>query len=198
MRNLWFYIMMLSIWVFIIFSSYGIWQRLQKEDVIVQSYYDWQALVDDEFVCIDKIEVEKVFRYDELATFIEQVSDGMFDEVSIQKDEVLHITLKMYMQGKYFEELKEHYPEMDWMFGMIQGLDMEIACMPSYEDDFSLNLKSAKVGMIELPIALFSILEEELQEIFEGISPMVVYEYRFDDEGLYVYGVFPKRIERSA
>ena len=52
--------------------------------------------------------------------------------------------------------------------------------------------------MIALPITLFSILEEELQEIFEGISPMVVYEYRFDDEGLYVYGVFPKRIERSA
>lgn len=198
MRNLWFYIMMLAIWVFIIFSSYGIWQRLQKEDMIVQSYYDWQALVDDEFLCIDKMEVEKVFTYDELATFIEQVSDGMFDEVSIQKDEVLHITLKMYMQGKYFEELKEHYPEMDWMFGMIQGLNMEIACMPSYEVDFSLNLKSAKVGMIELPITLFSILEEELQEIFEGISPMVVYEYRFDDEGLYVYGVFPKRIERSA
>ena len=198
MRHLWFYIMMLAIGVFIIFSSYGIWQRLQKEDVIVQSYYDCQALVDDEFLCIDKMEVEKVFTYDELATFIEQVSDGMFDEVSIQKDEVLHITLKMYMQGKYFEELKEHYPEMDWMFGMIQGLNMEIACMPSYEDDFSLNLKSAKVGMIELPITLFSILEEELQEIFEGISPMVVYEYRFDDEGLYVYGVFPKRIERSA
>ena len=57
MRNLWFYIMILAIWVLIISSSMGIWQRLQEKEVVVHSYYDWQALVDDEFRCVDEIEI---------------------------------------------------------------------------------------------------------------------------------------------
>ena len=197
MRNLWFYIMILAIWVLIISSSMGIWQRLQEKEVVVHSYYDWQALVDDEFRCVDEIEIEKVFTYEELALFMEQVSDGMFKEVKIRKDENVQISLKMYMTGKYFEELKDSYPEMDWMFGMIQGLDMEIGCIPSFQDSFLLNIQSAKVGMIELPIALFTILEEELQEIFDGVYPLEIYEYRFQDDGLYVFGIVPMRIERN-
>ena len=51
--------------------------------------------------------------------------------------------------------------------------------------------------MIELPITLFAILEEELQEIFDGIYPLEVYEYRFQDDGLYVFGIVPMRIERN-
>ena len=102
------------------------------------------------------------------------------------------------MKGKYYDKLVESFPEMGMLFGMIQGLDMEIVCLPTYDKEIQLHLSSAKVGMIELPVSLFSVLEDEMNDVFNNVVPMDVEEYVWQEDGLYVLGVFPLRIERNS
>ena len=89
MRKLWFYILVLFIWVGILFMGMGIYRRFQEKTEVVSSYYDWEALLDEEFRCIDQVDVDVMIPYKDIGVFMEMVSDGMFEEVNITKDENL-------------------------------------------------------------------------------------------------------------
>ena len=199
MRNVWFYLMVGVIWVLILFIGVNVYRNWQDKEVVMKSsYYNWEALVEEDFLCVDAVEVDKVISYTDISWFMEEISDGMFEDVVIEKEDDLHITLNMYMQGKYFDKLKKTFPEMEWMFSMVQGLPLQIICNPVLDDGVALNIESAKVGMIDLPLSLFDVLEEEIEDVVVGINPLEVYLYQWQSDGLYLHGLIPLRIERNS
>ena len=199
MRNAWFYILVSVIWVLIIFLGITIYNGWQDEVIEVASiYYNWEALVDEDFVCVDEVEVDKVISYEDIGWFIEEVSDGMFDEVEIEKEEFLKVSMNMHMQGKYVDKLKKTFPEMEWMFDVVQGLPLEIVCDPAFDNGIVLHMQSAKMGMIDLPLSMFEVLEQEIDDVVSGIQPLDVYLYNWQKDGLYIHGLVPLRIEKNS
>lgn len=199
MRNVWFYLLVSAIWVLIFFLGVTIYNGFQQEAVEVKAiYYNWEALVDEDFICVDEVELDKVISYEDIGLFMSEVSDGMFQDIEIVKEDFVKVSMNMHMQGKYVDKLKTTFPDMDWMFDMVQGLPLEIVCDPTFDNGVILNIHSAKVGMIDLPLSMFEVLEEEISDVLEDIVPLEVYTYHWQMDGLYIHGLVPLRIERNS
>lgn len=202
MRRRGFWVVIVGIWILIGWLGIKVFLYDQKEEPRIEDVsYDWQAIVDDDFVCEEEVAIETVILYADIADRMELMSDGMFTNVIVTKEESIKVSLHMQALGKYYEKLVSSYPEVELLFPLLQGMEVTMVCEPLFKESFSLNVKQVNIGFVDLPESfffLFDVLEEEVQKIMDRVEPMVIDEFVWMEEGLYIRGMVPLRIVRNS